>query len=68
MAKKNSKNITISNTWDFQDEVSYTNKIIKGINEDVVRQISSSNKEPEWMLDFRLDSLKIFREKDMPKW
>lgn len=62
------KSVTVSDTWNFQDDISYTNKIIKGINEDVVRQISLSNKEPDWMLDFRLGALKIFSEKKMPKW
>ncbi|MFK7780175.1 MAG: Fe-S cluster assembly protein SufB [Candidatus Gracilibacteria bacterium] len=68
MIKKDSKNITITGTWNFQDNVRYTNKIIKGINEDVVRQISLYNNEPNWMLEFRLKALKIFRNKDMPKW
>jgi len=62
------KSLTVSDTWNFQDNINYTNKIIKGINEEVVRQISVSNNEPEWMLDFRLNALKIFREKEMPKW
>jgi len=62
------ESITVSDTWNFQDDISYTNKIIKGINEDIVRQISLSNKEPLWMLELRLKALKIFREKDLPKW
>ncbi|MBN1175692.1 Fe-S cluster assembly protein SufB [Candidatus Woesearchaeota archaeon] len=41
---------------------------IKGLNEDVVRQISEYKKEPEWMLNLRLQSLKIFQELEMPKW
>ena len=66
---KNSKNITVSNTWNFQDDnITYTNEIIKGINENVVRQISLSNNEPFWMLELRLKALKIFREKQMPNW
>jgi Fe-S cluster assembly protein SufB len=64
----NPKNITISDTWNFQDDISYTNEIIQGINEDVVRQISLSNSEPEWMLELRLKALKIYQEKSMPDW
>ncbi len=65
----NHKNITVSNTWNFQDDnIIYTNEILKWINETVVRQISLSNSEPEWMLNLRLKALKIFQEKDMPKW
>jgi len=39
-----------------------------GVNEDVVRKISEIKKEPKWMLDFRLDALKIFNQKKMPSW
>jgi Fe-S cluster assembly protein SufB len=40
----------------------------KGLNEDVVRQISAHKEEPEWMLEFRLKALKIFNAKPMPTW
>ena len=34
----------------------------RGINEDVVRDISSKKAEPQWMLDLRLKGLSLFRE------
>ena len=34
----------------------------RGINEDVVRDISAKKNEPEWMLDLRLKGLKLFTE------
>lgn len=40
----------------------------KGLNEEVVAQISEMKGEPAWMRQFRLDSLKIFNEKAMPQW
>ncbi len=40
----------------------------KGLDESVVRQISHIKDEPEWMLDFRLKSYKVFLEKKMPTW
>ena len=40
----------------------------KGLNEQVVRQISAHKEEPEWMLEFRLKALKIFESKPMPDW
>lgn len=43
-------------------------KTEKGLNEEVVRQISEMKKEPKWMLDFRLKGLKIFNEKVLPEW
>jgi Fe-S cluster assembly protein SufB len=64
------QNITLTTTWtwDFSDEVSYSNELIPWINEKVVRQISLSNNEPEWMLDLRLKALKIYEMKPMPNW
>ena len=60
--------VSISNTWDFKDEVSYSTKSIQGINEELVRQISTSNKEPEWMLELRLKALDIYNSKAMPSF
>lgn len=40
----------------------------KGINEDIVKQISEIKKEPKWMLDFRLESYKKFLEIKNPDW
>ena len=40
----------------------------RGLNEEVVRDISALKDEPEWMLDLRLKGLKLFRRKPMPTW
>jgi Fe-S cluster assembly protein SufB len=40
----------------------------RGINEDVVREISALKNEPEWMLDLRLKGLRLFGKKPMPTW
>jgi Fe-S cluster assembly protein SufB len=40
----------------------------RGLNEDVVREISALKKEPKWMLDFRLKALRLFERKPMPNW
>jgi Fe-S cluster assembly protein SufB len=40
----------------------------RGLNEDVVRDISSKKNEPQWMLDLRLKGLKLFHRKPMPTW
>jgi Fe-S cluster assembly protein SufB len=39
-----------------------------GLNEEVVRLISKDKNEPTWMLNKRLEALKIFFELKMPKW
>ncbi|HEV2887891.1 MAG TPA: Fe-S cluster assembly protein SufB, partial [Jatrophihabitans sp.] len=40
----------------------------RGLNEDVVRNISALKNEPAWMLERRLKALEIFRKKPMPNW
>ena len=40
----------------------------KGLDVEIVSQISAMKKEPQWMRDFRLDSLQTFFDKPMPDW
>ena len=40
----------------------------RGVNDDVVRDISARKGEPEWMLDMRLKGLRLFGKKPMPTW
>ena len=40
----------------------------RGLNEDVVRNISALKNEPEWMLNKRLRALKMFERRPMPTW
>ena len=40
----------------------------RGLNEDVVRDISAKKNEPQWMLDLRLKGLRLFEKKPMPTW
>lgn len=62
-------NIPTNNAeYDFKDEDVSVFKTPKGLNEDIVREISRIKKEPEWMLEYRLKSLKCFLEKPMPTW
>ena len=42
--------------------------IPKGLSEDVVRTISKKKKEPNWMLEYRLNAFKAWLEMDEPKW
>jgi Fe-S cluster assembly protein SufB len=39
-----------------------------GINEELVRKISSDKNEPEWMLKKRLKALELFKKTKLPKW
>lgn len=49
------------------DDVSII-KTPKGLNEQVVREISALKNEPEWMLDFRLKALDFFLKSPLPKF
>ncbi|MBD3328310.1 Fe-S cluster assembly protein SufB [Candidatus Peregrinibacteria bacterium] len=40
----------------------------KGLNKEIVQEISRQKNEPEWMLKFRLEALEIFHAKKMPQW
>lgn len=40
----------------------------RGLNEDVVRDISNKKNEPSWMLDLRLKGLSLFDKKPLPNW
>ncbi len=51
---------------DSTDDYAYTPR--KGLNEDVVRDISGHKDEPEWMRKFRLNALKRFERKPMLPW
>lgn len=42
--------------------------IPKGLNEDVIKLISSKKKEPQWLLDWRLSSYNDWLKMDQPDW
>jgi Fe-S cluster assembly protein SufB len=61
-------NIGEINKYDFRTDSKYVFKARKGIDKDIVRQISDMKNEPAWMRDFRLKSFEIFESKPMPRW
>lgn len=54
--------------YDIKNEFKYKSKTEKGLNEEIVRQISMEKNEPSWMTDFRLKSLELFNKIDNPTW
>ena len=56
------------NKYDFRTESKAVFKARKGIDAEIVKQISEMKNEPEWMRDYRLKGLEIFYSKPMPKW
>ncbi len=45
-----------------------TEVISKGLNEEIIRLISSKKNEPEWLLDFRLKAFAHWKTLEMPRW
>ena len=45
-----------------------SDKIPNGLSEDVIRLISSKKNEPKWLLDWRLDAFKSWKEMTEPEW
>ncbi len=45
-----------------------TDEAPKGLNEDIIRLISSKKNEPEWLLEWRLKAYKQWLEMSEPKW
>jgi Fe-S cluster assembly protein SufB len=56
------------NKYDFRTESTAIFKARKGVDKEIVCQISEMKKEPVWMRDFRLRSLEIFESKPLPRW
>lgn len=40
----------------------------KGLNEDIIRHISSKKQEPQWLLEFRLEAFRRWQSMEEPKW
>ncbi len=55
--------------YDFVDsEENYAYKSRKGLDADIVREISRMKNEPQWMLDYRLKSYAHYVKREMPTW
>jgi Fe-S cluster assembly protein SufB len=54
--------------YGFHDPENYVFKSRKGLNREIVEEISWMKGEPDWMREFRLRALEIFLQKPMPTW
>lgn len=69
MAEKEAEVIQDSDyKYGFHDEDVSVYNTGKGLNEEVIREISAIKKEPEWMLERRLDAYRSFKEQKNPDW
>ncbi len=54
--------------YGFFDPEKYVFKAKKGLNRDIVEEISWMKHEPDWMRQYRLRALETFYQKPMPQW
>ncbi len=54
--------------YGFSEPENYAFKSRKGLDEEIVKEISWMKGEPEWMTRFRLAALAAFNSKPMPNW
>lgn len=54
--------------YGFADEEDYAYKPERGLTEELIRHISTSKNEPEWMLEMRLEAFEHFKSRPMPDW
>lgn len=69
--KKDEPKVTFDINRDLYDTANkHTSRFVAepGINEKIVRLISSTKNEPEWMLNKRLKALELFNKTSMPSW
>jgi len=65
--KKTFKSATEKYKYGFITDIE-SDRAPKGLNESIVRLISSKKKEPEWLLDWRLRSYNAWKKMSEPKW
>ncbi len=53
--------------WGFVTEIE-SEVAPKGLNEDIIRLISSKKGEPEWMTEWRLKAFRYWQKMEEPKW
>ena len=54
--------------YGFKDPDTFVFKSRKGLDREIVEQISAMKGEPQWMLEFRLKALDHFQKRAIPEW
>ena len=54
--------------YDVIDEEKDAFRLESGLSEEVVKKISEEKNDPDWMRNFRLQSLKVYNEMPVPDW
>jgi Fe-S cluster assembly protein SufB len=61
-------NVEYAAKYGFADPEDYVFKAEKGLDESLIRYISTMKNEPEWMLEYRLKAYEHFLDRPMPEW
>ena len=54
--------------YDIKDADHSVYKTQSGLTEEIIRDISKRKHDPQWMLDFRLNSLEVYNSLALPTW
>lgn len=54
--------------YGFSDPETFVFRARKGLDREIVSQISRMKGEPQWMLEFRLKAYDHFSKRPMPNW
>ncbi|MGX6961030.1 MAG: Fe-S cluster assembly protein SufB [Candidatus Karelsulcia muelleri] len=63
----NNKIILSNYKYGFNSNIE-SDKISKGLNQKTIFEISTTNKEPKWLLNFRIRAFKLLKQMSIPKW
>lgn len=67
MSKEIEDHINEEYKWGFETDIE-VEEFPKGLNEDIIKLISSKKNEPEWMLEYRLKAYAQWLKMTPPKW
>ena len=56
------------NIYDFKDEEKDAYRINAGLTPEIVEKLSKEKNDPAWMQNFRLESLQIYNNMQVPDW
>ena len=56
------------NIYDIKNKDEFEFKIKKGLNKEIIEEISSKKNDPEWMRKLRLKALDVYNSLELPTW
>jgi len=56
------------NIYNIKNKDNYEFKMKKGLNKEIVEEISNKKNDPIWMKEFRLKSLEVYNKLELPTW